>query len=47
MRSDSILGTFYHDSLRAKIFKTLKLRYLKIVESQIENKGSVKVEEAI
>ena len=47
MKSDSILGTFYHNSLRVKIFKALKLRYLKIFRSQIENKGSLKVEEAI
>ena len=47
-RPDSILGTFYHDSLPAKIVKALLTSFiLKAFGSQIENKDSLKVEKAI
>ena len=39
---DYILGTFYHDSLRAQIFKTLKTS-----RSQIKTKGFLKIGEAM
>ena len=46
-RSDSILGTFYNDSLRAKILKTLMTSLFEDIWVLIENKGFLKVEEAI
>ena len=41
-RSDSILGTFFGDSLLARIFLALIT-----FGSQIENKGSLRVKESV